>query len=58
MHPRMRAAWPGARLAAPAFTVQCPPADNLAIHVAVVTAPAGSALVVEVDGEAPVVGHY
>ena len=50
MGPRMRAAWPGARLAAPAFTVQCPPGDNLAIHVGVATAPAGSALVVQVDG--------
>jgi 4-hydroxy-4-methyl-2-oxoglutarate aldolase len=50
MNPRVRAAWHGARLAAPAFTVQCPPGDNLAIHVAVVAAPAGSALVVEVDG--------
>jgi 4-hydroxy-4-methyl-2-oxoglutarate aldolase len=50
MHPRVRAAWPGARLAAPGFTVQCPPGDNLAIHVAVVAAPPGSALVVQVDG--------
>lgn len=50
MGPRVRAAWPGARLAAPAFTVQCPPADNLGIHVGVVNAPAGSALVVQVDG--------
>ena len=50
MGPRVRAAWPGARLAAPAFTVQCAPADNLAIHVGVVSAPAGSALVVQVDG--------
>jgi 4-hydroxy-4-methyl-2-oxoglutarate aldolase len=50
MGPRVHAAWPGARLAAPAFTVQCPPADNLAIHVGVVRAPAGSALVVQVDG--------
>ena len=30
--------------------MQCPPGDNLAIHVGVVTAPAGSALVVQVDG--------
>ena len=50
MGPRVRAAWPGAHLAAPAFTVRCPPADNLAIHVGVVTATAGSALVVQVDG--------
>ena len=48
MRNRMRAAWPGARLAAPAFPVRCTPGDNLAIHVAVARAPAGSALVVDV----------
>ena len=46
--PRLRPAWPGARLAAPAFPVRCTPGDNLAVHVAVTTAPAGSALVVDV----------
>jgi 4-hydroxy-4-methyl-2-oxoglutarate aldolase len=50
MDPGLRAAWPGARLAAPAFTVRCAAGDNLAIHVAVAAAPAGSALVVQVDG--------
>jgi 4-hydroxy-4-methyl-2-oxoglutarate aldolase len=49
MHPRIRAAWPGAALAAPAYAVSCTPADNLAIHAAVVEAPPGSALVVAVD---------
>ena len=35
MRARIHAAWPGARLAAPAFPVRCTPGDNLAIHVAV-----------------------
>ncbi len=43
----VRAIWPGARLAAPAYPVRCGEADNLALHVAVTRAPAGSALVVE-----------
>jgi 4-hydroxy-4-methyl-2-oxoglutarate aldolase len=47
MAPRIKAAWTGARLAAPAYTVACAPADNLAIHVAVTRAPAGSVLVVD-----------
>lgn len=45
--PRLKPAWPGATLAAPAYTVACAPADNLAIHVAVARAPTGSALVVD-----------
>jgi 4-hydroxy-4-methyl-2-oxoglutarate aldolase len=48
MHPRIRAAWGGALLAAPAYAVTCTPADNLAVHAAVVAAPSGSALVVAV----------
>ncbi|HXQ60276.1 MAG TPA: RraA family protein [Acidimicrobiales bacterium] len=51
MAPRLRAAWKGARIAAPACPVRCTPGDNLAIHVAVATAPAGSALVVDVGDE-------
>ncbi|HVA04677.1 MAG TPA: hypothetical protein VMU64_13150 [Acidimicrobiales bacterium] len=51
MHPRIHAAWPGARLAAPAFPVRCSPGDNLAIHVGVARAPRGSALVVDVGDE-------
>ena len=51
MLPRVGAAWAGARLAAPAFTVRCAPGDNLAVHVAVARAHAGSALVVDVGGE-------
>jgi 4-hydroxy-4-methyl-2-oxoglutarate aldolase len=49
MHPRIRAAWPGAALAGPAFSVTCEPADNLAVHAAVAEAPRGSVLVVAVD---------
>ena len=48
MRPRMRPAWPGAVLAAPAYPVGCAPGDNLAIHVAVTEAPAGSVLVADV----------
>jgi 4-hydroxy-4-methyl-2-oxoglutarate aldolase len=51
MRNRVGPAWPGAVLAAPAFPVRCTPGDNLAIHVAVARAPAGSALVVDVGDE-------
>jgi 4-hydroxy-4-methyl-2-oxoglutarate aldolase len=51
MASRIRAVWEGARLAAPAFAVRCTPGDNLAVHVAVARAPAGSALAVEVGIE-------
>ena len=45
---RLRPAWPGAAIAAPAYPVGCTPGDNLAVHVAVTTAPRGSVLVVDV----------
>ncbi|MGA2521421.1 MAG: RraA family protein [Acidimicrobiales bacterium] len=48
MRPRVHAVWSGARLAAPAFPVRCSPGDNLAVHVAVATAPPGRVLVVDV----------
>ena len=48
MRSRIRPAWPGAKLAAPAVPVRCSPGDNLAIHVAVAKAPEGSVLVVDV----------
>lgn len=48
MRARIRAVWPGARLAAPAFPVRCTSGDNLAIHAAVARAQAGDALVVDV----------
>jgi len=57
MAPRVRAAWPGTSLAAPAFPVRCTPGDNLAVHVAVTKAPPGSALVVDV-GEEPARGYW
>ena len=50
MHPRLKPAWPGALLAGRAVTVGCPPGDNLAVHVAVASAPPASVLVVDVDG--------
>ena len=46
----IRAAWPGARVAAPAFTVQGAGGDNLALHHAILLAPAGSVLVADVNG--------
>jgi len=52
MSPRVRAAWRGARVSAPAFPVICAAGDNLAIHVAVAEAPPGSVLVVSVGIEA------
>jgi 4-hydroxy-4-methyl-2-oxoglutarate aldolase len=55
--PRIKPAWPGARLAAPAYTVTCPPGDNLAIHVAVAEAPVGVALVVDAH-ERPERGYW
>ena len=48
MRARIRAVWPGARIAAPAYPVRCTPGDNLGIHVAVARAQAGDALVVDV----------
>ena len=54
---RLKPSWPGASLAAPAYPVGCTPGDNLAVHVAVTTAPAGSVLVVDV-GEVPDRGYW
>jgi 4-hydroxy-4-methyl-2-oxoglutarate aldolase len=51
MAPRIRAVWPGAALAAPAYTVRCAPADNLAVHLGVTLAPQGSVLVVDASHE-------
>jgi 4-hydroxy-4-methyl-2-oxoglutarate aldolase len=47
-HRRLRPAWSGASIAAPAYPVRCAPGDNLAVHVAVTKAPRGTALVVDV----------
>ncbi len=57
MPARIRPVWTGAALAAPAFPVACTPGDNLAIHVAVARAPAGSVLVVDV-GDVPERGYW
>src|SRR6186997_3380827 len=54
---RIRPAWPGAVLAAPAFPVRCTPGDNLAVHVAVARAPEGSALAVDV-GDVRELGYW
>jgi 4-hydroxy-4-methyl-2-oxoglutarate aldolase len=54
---RLKPAWAGAVLAAPAYPVGCTPGDNLAVHVAVTTAPAGSVLVVDV-GRVPDRGYW
>jgi 4-hydroxy-4-methyl-2-oxoglutarate aldolase len=51
MRSRIQPVWRGARLVAPAFAVRCTSGDNLAIHVAVARAPAGSALAVDVGLE-------
>jgi len=57
MPPRIRPVWTGAAVAAPAYPVRCTPGDNLAIHVAVTQAPAGSVLVVDV-GNVPDRGYW
>ncbi|WP_020122979.1 RraA family protein [Streptomyces canus] len=44
----IRPLWgPVPRVAGPAFTVRCPPGDNLMLHAAIHRAPAGSVIVVE-----------
>jgi 4-hydroxy-4-methyl-2-oxoglutarate aldolase len=48
-HPRLKPAWDGAAVAGPACPVVCGYGDNLALHVAVAEAPAGSVLVVAAE---------
>lgn len=50
LDPDLRALWPGARLAGPAYTVQGAAGDNLALHHAVAAAPTGSVLVADCGG--------
>jgi 4-hydroxy-4-methyl-2-oxoglutarate aldolase len=57
MRARIRAAWPGATVAGPAFTASCAPGDNLAIHVATTVAPPGSVLVAE-TGDVTELGYW
>jgi 4-hydroxy-4-methyl-2-oxoglutarate aldolase len=51
MRARVAAVWAGARVVGPAMPVVCTPGDNLAVHVAVAQAPAGSVLCVDVGDE-------
>jgi 4-hydroxy-4-methyl-2-oxoglutarate aldolase len=51
MAPRLKAAWRGARISAPAYPVTCAAGDNLAIHVAVAEAPPEHVLVASVGTE-------
>ena len=57
MRARVRAAWPGATVVGQAVTASCAPGDNLAIHVATATAPAGSVLVAE-TGDVTELGYW
>jgi 4-hydroxy-4-methyl-2-oxoglutarate aldolase len=57
MRSRLHRVWPGAAVVGPAVPVRCTPGDNLAIHVATATAPAGSVLVVAIEGQ-PELGHW
>jgi 4-hydroxy-4-methyl-2-oxoglutarate aldolase len=54
--PGIHAACPGAAVAGPAFTVQGAGGDNLALHRAVLAAPAGAVLVADLGGAAH--GHW
>ncbi len=54
--PAICAAWPGAKLSGPAFTVQGAGGDNLALHHAVAAAPPGHVLFADVGGAA--FGHW
>ncbi|MFG1810834.1 RraA family protein [Streptomyces sp. NPDC049040] len=48
----IRPLWgPGPRLAGPAFTVRCPPGDNLMLHAAIHRAAPGSVIVMESGGD-------
>jgi 4-hydroxy-4-methyl-2-oxoglutarate aldolase len=46
--PAIRPAWPGARVCGRAATVDCPPADNLMLHIAVANAQPGVVIVATV----------
>jgi 4-hydroxy-4-methyl-2-oxoglutarate aldolase len=48
--PAIRPAWRGARVCGPAVTVECPPSDNLMLHVAVAHARPGVVIVATVGG--------
>jgi 4-hydroxy-4-methyl-2-oxoglutarate aldolase len=46
----IRPVWPGARVCGPAFTVKCPPGDNLAIHRCLEFVSPGDVLVIQNGG--------
>lgn len=46
--PSLRPAWPGARVCGRALTVECPPGDNLMLHIAVANAQPGVIVVATV----------
>jgi 4-hydroxy-4-methyl-2-oxoglutarate aldolase len=48
--PAIRPAWHGARVCGRAITVQCPPCDNLMLHIAVANAQPGVIVVATVGG--------
>lgn len=50
MHSSIKPVFPSAKMSGLAVTVTCPPGDNLTIHKAMETAPAGSVLVVNASG--------
>jgi 4-hydroxy-4-methyl-2-oxoglutarate aldolase len=52
LEPVLRPIWRGAAMVGPAFTIRCAPGDNLAIHIGLEQAPAGSVLVVDAEGSA------
>ena len=48
--PTIRPAWHGAKVCGPAITVECPPCDNLMLHIAVANAQPGVVIVATVGG--------
>jgi 4-hydroxy-4-methyl-2-oxoglutarate aldolase len=48
--PAIHPAWRGAKVCGPALTVECPPGDNLMLHVAVAHADPGVVIVATVGG--------
>jgi 4-hydroxy-4-methyl-2-oxoglutarate aldolase len=57
MRARIRPAWVGATVCGPAFCARNAPGDNLAIHVAAASAPAGSVIVSSV-GDVAELGYW
>ena len=47
----LAAVWPGAAASGPAFPCACSPGDNLALHLALTQAPAGSVVVCDAGGD-------